>query len=153
MIGSLNKTSWNNSDDIIWRKSWAFPRKRIWDVLASDKAIGIQWNTPREYEALDGKGRKLLLYDRKQHAVTAEVEIQKVEKTNQRSNFSWTNFYASGTKRFFDPPIPLDFSHSIPDLKTLGMGRGSHRNITYEQYRTLTAGRSAAKHRPSNMAV
>lgn len=61
------------------------------DELRSEAGVGRQWNTPREYKSLDGKGRKLLLYDRNRHGITAEVEIQGVQRTDQESGFPWTN--------------------------------------------------------------
>jgi hypothetical protein len=108
------------------------------DEFNSDNGIGLRWNTPREYKALDGKGRKLLLYDGTQPAVTAEVEIREVRCTNEEALFPWTNFYAKETKRVFEPPIPLSRIQTIPTFEEFGTERASHRNITYQQYMMLT---------------
>jgi len=108
------------------------------DEFNSDNGIGLRWNTPREYKALDGKGRKLLLYDGTQPAITAEVEIREVRCTNDKALFPWTNFYSKETKRVFEPPIPLTRIQTIPTFEKFGTERASHRNITYQQYMMLT---------------
>ena len=56
-----------------------------------EKGEWDEWNTPRKYKHLDGKGRKLILYDSKQKALTVEAEIQKVEKMKRVKAYPWKN--------------------------------------------------------------
>lgn len=100
------------------------------------------WNTPREYKSLDGTGRKLLLYDKHQ-GITAEVEIERVERTDVEADYPWTNEFAPGTLRFFEPPIRLDRIRSVKGFEHFGVyrkDRSPFRNITQEQYRQLFHG-------------
>ncbi|MGD0340075.1 MAG: hypothetical protein ABSB78_14945 [Bacteroidota bacterium] len=96
------------------------------------------WDTPQKYEKLDGKGRKLLLYDRINKEIPIEVEIRKVKKTNHSRSFPWSNFFAPGKVHIFCRPIKLERILEIPGFKNFTKSRGSHWNITREQYRQLT---------------
>jgi hypothetical protein len=101
-----------------------------------------EWNTPREYKSLDGTGRKLMLYDRMQKAITVEVEIRKVKRTNRSRRYPWTNFFAPGTVHVLERPIPLARIHRIEGFENFGVhrkDRNAYRNITHEQYRELTS--------------
>jgi hypothetical protein len=102
------------------------------------------WHTPRLYKALDGTGRKLLLYDRERQAVTAEVEIKKVKRIPYRRDFPWCNQFATPPK-IFRPAIPLKLIRSLPGFENFGKhrkDRSAYRNITREQYRQLMKLRS-----------
>jgi hypothetical protein len=104
-------------------------RRREWDC----------WNTPRVYKELDGTGRKLLLYDREQQGITAEVEIEKVEHVPWERNFPSRNVFASDPK-IFKTPILLDHIRSILGFENFGKyrkDRSPYRNVTREQYRQL----------------
>ncbi len=97
------------------------------------------WHTPRLYKALDGTGRKLLLYDRERQAITAEVEIKKVKRIPYRRNFPWSNAFATKPK-IFRPAIPLKLIRSLPGFENFGKyrkDRSAYRNLTREQYRQL----------------
>ena len=100
-----------------------------------------KWNTPREYKKLDGTGRKMLLYDRTRQAITLEVEIQKVSRTNSEPDYPWTNEFAPGTIRVFEPPISLSQLRLINGFENFGVykkDRSPYRNLTHSQYRELT---------------
>ena len=102
------------------------------------------WNTPQKYEKLDGKGRKLMLYDRTREAIVAEVEIRKVEHTKNERDFPWTNFFAPDTLRVYpkSKQTPLGRILRIPGFENFGTGRSSHWNVTHEQYRQMKEQRS-----------
>ena len=100
------------------------------------------WNTPRKYEKLDGKGRKLILYDRTREAITVEVEVRKVKKTNQSRRFSWTNYFEPDTLHVYreSEQIPLSHIRSIPGFENFSRyrkDRTAFRNITHTQYEQL----------------
>lgn len=100
------------------------------------------WNTPREYKSLNGTGRKLLLYDRTRQAITIEVEIRNVKRTNRFRRYPWTNFFAPDTLHVFEPPITLARIRRLEGFENFGMhrkDRNAFRNITREQYRELTS--------------
>jgi hypothetical protein len=120
--------------------SQVFEGSYLAEMKEGKKGIGIRWNTPREYKNLDGTGRKLLLYDRKKQGITAEVEIQSVKRTDVEPGFPWTNEYAPGTLRFFEPPISLSRIRNLPGFANFGLhkkDRSPYRNITHEEYRQL----------------
>src|SRR6266581_7550996 len=60
-------------------KSEVYPDKYIDEMKRGE---WTKWNTPRKYKYLEGKGKKLILYDRELKALTVEVEIQEVNNTN-----------------------------------------------------------------------
>lgn len=99
------------------------------------------WHTPRKYKHLDGKGRKLILYDRTRKALTVEVEIQEVKKTKRAGdNYPWSNKFVPGTLRVYMNPIVVENIRKIAGLENFGVhrkDRNAYRNITYEQYRVL----------------
>ncbi|OPL13431.1 MAG: hypothetical protein AVO39_10620 [delta proteobacterium MLS_D] len=100
-----------------------------------------EWNTPREYKSLDGTGRKLMLYDHIRKAITVEVEIARVERTEREPRYPWTNVFASGTLHVLEEPIPVVHIRSIAGFENFGVHRKdrcAYRNITHEQYRELT---------------
>ncbi len=109
------------------------------------------WNTPRKYEKLDGKGRKLMLYD-KYRGITAEVEIRKVERTRAKY-FPWSNSFAPGTLRVYPKSkwIPLDRILAVLGFEKSGMT--SRWNVTQEQYRQLTESRGKSKKRRATHSV
>lgn len=95
------------------------------------------WNTPRKYRELDGKHRRLLLYDPEEKAITVEVEISKVIQTNEE-DFPWSNEFAPGTLKVYRNPIRIANIQKIEGLDKLCAMRGSHKNLTHEQYQQLT---------------
>ena len=102
------------------------------------------WDTPRTYEKLDGKGRKLLLYDSECEGITVEVEIKKVKHIPWERAFPSSNVFATKPK-VFRTPIPLKRIRSISGFENFGKhrkDRNAYRNITREQYRQLTERRS-----------
>lgn len=96
-----------------------------------------EWNTPRQYKSLDGTGRKLLLYDKNLRAITLEVEIGEVERTNQEVEYPWTNRFAPNTLRVFRTPIPVAKIETMDGFANFVHERAPYRNITHEQYRQL----------------
>ena len=107
------------------------------DVLPTDKA----WRTPRPYKELDGKGRKLLLYDGTANvkAITAEVEIKNVKHIRYARSFPSSNVFA-GKPTVYPSPIRLAHIQTIPGLENFGKhrkDRSPYRNITRVQYRKL----------------
>ena len=115
------------------------------DELPTDK----RWNTPRPYKQLDGKGRKLLLYDSYRGGITAEVEIKKVKHIPYERNFPSSNVFASEPTIFQEKaggevsPIKLGHIRSIPGLESFAKNQSPYRNITREQYRLLVNGANA----------
>lgn len=97
----------------------------------------IHWNTPREYKNLDGTSRKLLLYDRNLRAITIEVEITKVEKTENEKDFPWTNHFLEDSLIIFDPPIPAEVVTALDGFAGFTREHAPYRNITHEQYRQI----------------
>jgi hypothetical protein len=96
-----------------------------------------EWNTPRQYKSLDGTGRKLLLYDKNLRAISLEVEIGGVERTNQEAEYPWTNRFVPNTLRLFKTPIPVAKIETIDGFANFVHERAPYRNITHEQYRQL----------------
>jgi hypothetical protein len=96
-----------------------------------------QWNTPRRYDKLDGKGRKLLLYDPDREAITAEFEIAKVEPKKRRGKFSCQNSIVPNTVEIYRQPIPLSHIKTIPRFRNFTRGMAGAWNVTREEYRRL----------------
>lgn len=133
IAGVVLKIHFGEKSEVYEDRYLAEMKSRMWN----------RWNTPREYKSLDGTGRKLLLYDRTRQGITAEVEIYKVERTDTEADYPWTNEFASGTLRFFEPPIRLGCIRSLKGFEDFGVyrkDRSPFRNITHEQYRQLTEG-------------
>lgn len=119
------------------KKAEVYPDKYLDEMRAG---LWTRWNTPRQYKNLDGTGRKLLLYDRVRKAITVEVEIKSVTKTNSEADFPWTNEFAEGTLHILEPPVPLSEIQMVLDKFT--KGQSPFRNLTREQYRKLIGHRS-----------
>ncbi len=120
------------------KKSEVYEDRYLADMKAG---MWTRWDTPREYRNLDGTGRKLLLYDRTKQGITAEVEIEKVERTDTEPDYPWTNQFAPGTLRFFEPPISLSCIRRLVGFESFGVhrkDRSPYRNITREQYQELS---------------
>ncbi len=96
-----------------------------------------RWNTPQKYEKLDGKGRKLLLYDPFRKEITVEVEIAKVEEHKEPGTFHCRNSFVPGTLKIYRNPIPLSCINAIAGLENFTRGPGAKWNITREQYSRL----------------
>jgi hypothetical protein len=118
------------------KKAGVYSKTYIGEMKA-EMEIGVRWNTPRRIKDLDGKGRKLMLYDKTRQGITVEVEIQKVERIDSDPGFPWSNVFKPGTLRVLDPPIPLSRIRSVPKLESFGKGRAPYYKLTYEQYRML----------------
>ena len=114
----------------------------IEEMKSGDWAV---WNTPRQCKLLDGKGRKLILYDHTRKALTVEVEIKSVKRTDDEEGFPWTNEFVPGTLRVFDPPIPVTEVLVLDAFKGFGKERSPYRKLTQEQYRQLMANRKSMK--------
>jgi hypothetical protein len=98
------------------------------------------WNTPRQYKTLDGKGRKLLLYDGTRKAITVEVEILSVKQTAAEAGYPWTNEFVMDSLHVFEEPIPLSQIQTVEGYENFGVhkkDRSAFRNLTHEQYRKL----------------
>lgn len=98
------------------------------------------WNTPRQCKLLDGKGRKLILYDSTRQSLTLEVEIKSVKKTDNEKRFPWTNEFETGTMRIYPVPIPLIDLRKLHQFENFGIhrkDRSPYRKLTHEQYRQL----------------
>ena len=99
-----------------------------------------KWNTPKRYKNLDGTGRKLLLYDKERKAITVEVEIARVEETNEEQDYPFTNWFAEGTLDVLSKPIGVEVIESIDGFENFTHERAPYRNVTHEQYKLLRAG-------------
>jgi hypothetical protein len=96
-----------------------------------------RWNTPKLYKNLDGTGRKLLLYDKERKAITVEVEISKVEQTNEEADYPYSNWFADGSIRVLKPSIDAKTIESLAGFENFTRERAPYRNLTHEQYREL----------------
>ncbi len=118
-------------------KSEVYPDKYIDEMKRGE---WTKWNTPRKYKYLEGKGKKLILYDRELKALTVEVEIQEVNNTNDELEYPWCNKFALGTLKVYQKPIPIENLRSINGFENFSVyrkDRSSHRNLTQEQYAKL----------------
>lgn len=100
----------------------------------------VEWNTPRKYKHLDGKGRKLILYDRTRKGLTLEVEIQNVKKTNRYKDYPWTNKFVAGTLKVYRKTISAEKIRLINGFENFGVHRKDRspiRNLTREQYAAI----------------
>jgi hypothetical protein len=97
----------------------------------------LTWRTPKKHRELDGKHRKLLLYDPVKKAITVEVEISNVEQANEEEGYPWNNDFAEGTLRVYQNPIAVEHIRTIESLKKLGRGQNAIINLTHEQYRQI----------------
>ena len=95
------------------------------------------WRTPSKYKKLDGTGRKLLLYDRTRQAITLEVEISEVKKTDEYKEYPWSNKFAPGSLKVYKNPIEVANIEKIERFEKYRISRSAHRNLTHEQYRQL----------------
>ncbi len=95
------------------------------------------WKTPGKCKELDGKHRKLLLYDPVKKAITVEVEINKVEKTDEGGGFPYSNKFAPGSLDVYQNPIALENIRKIERFERFGIGQKVYRNLTHEQYKQL----------------
>lgn len=95
------------------------------------------WKTPGKCRELDGKHRKLLLYDPSRSAITVEVEISKVEKTDEEEGFPYSNKFAPGSLDVYQNPIELENIRKIKGFERFGRGQKAYRNLTHEQYKQL----------------
>jgi hypothetical protein len=98
-----------------------------------------RWNTPKPYTGLDGTGRKLMLYDKTCHGITAEAEIGKVKRIPRENDFPYDHIFAPNTLHIFKKPIPLSRIRQLSCFNNFGKDRTPFRNITREEYRSLTA--------------
>lgn len=96
-----------------------------------------RWNTPRRHDKLDGKGRKLLLYDPVRREITVEFEIAKVEPKKGRGKFSCRNSIAPNTVEIYSRPIPLSDIKKISGFRNFTRGMAGAWNVTREEYRLL----------------
>jgi hypothetical protein len=122
------------------KKSGVFDDQYLTEMKNGEWTI---WNTPRQYKSLDGTGRKLMLYDRTRRAITLEVEIKKVSRTDSEPDYPWTNVFAPGTLFVFGEPITLDRIRAVRGFESFGVhpkDRSPYRNMTHEQYRQLRGG-------------
>ena len=99
------------------------------------------WHTPKKYNELDGKGKKLILYD-KNWGLVLEVEIEKVGKIPNRKAYPWSNKFVKDSLKIYKKPIPLKIIKGIPDIdnkfSNFDKCSTSHWNLTREQYEWLT---------------
>ncbi len=98
------------------------------------------WHTRNKCDKLDGKGKKLILYD-KYHGLILEVEIEKVRKTNEESKYPWSNKFVKNSLRMYNKPIPLSIIKKIPDkdnkFKNFDRCQTWSWNLTRQQYEWL----------------
>lgn len=116
-------------------RSGVFPEDYLDEMEAGE---WDDWHTPRMYKHLDGKGRKLILYDRTRQALTVEVEIQEVKKRRGSYEYPWSNQFVPGTLKIYRTPIPATHIRKIEGLEKFGIKeRSAIRIVTQEQYRAL----------------
>jgi len=121
------------------KKSEVYPDKYIDEMRRGEWK---EWNTPRKYKHLDGKVRKLILYDRTRKGLTVEVEIQKAKRTNRYRDYPWTNKFVTGTLKVYRKSISAEKIRLISGFKNFGIHRKDRspiRNLTLEQYAAINA--------------
>ena len=95
------------------------------------------WHTPKKYHELDGRGKKLILYD-KHRGLVLEAEIERVKKIPNRKNYPWSNKFVKKSLKIYRKPIPLQMIKKIPDIddkfSNFDKCSTSHWNLTREQY-------------------
>lgn len=95
------------------------------------------WHTPKKYKELDGKGKKLILYD-KNKGLVLEVEISNVTFIKDRDSYPWSNRFVMSTLRIYGKPILLSTIKHIPDIndkfRNFDKCSTSHWNLTRNQY-------------------
>jgi len=131
-VGIIQKVAFGDWADL-------HPETFIEDLESGARGKWRCWDTPQKYEKLDGKDRKLLLYDSKRKAIVAEAEIRKVKKTNHSRDFPWSNFIAPGKLRVYGKSkrIPLEHILTVPGYENFVRSWSGHWNVTHEQYRRL----------------
>lgn len=120
------------------KKSKVYPDKYIAEMRNGKRK---KWNTPRKYKHLDGKEKKLILYDRTRKAVTVEVEIESVKRTYCGGDYPWTNKFAAGTLKVYQKSIPAEKIRRISGFSNFGVHRKDRspiRNLNHEQYAAIT---------------
>lgn len=95
------------------------------------------WKTPGKCMELDGKHRKLLLYDPSRRAITVEVEISQVIRTNEEEGFPLSNKFVPGSLEVYKNPIKIENIRKIEGFERFGIGQRTYRNLTHEQYKQL----------------
>jgi hypothetical protein len=126
-------------------KSGVLPETYL-SSLKNDEWNG--WGTPSKYKYLDGKERKLILYDPLRKALTAEVEIKKVVFQKSAKDFPWRNRFSPGTLRVYRVPVPVERVRAVKGLENFSVyrkDRTSHRNVTSAQYVALLPGASSSE--------
>lgn len=100
------------------------------------------WHTPKRYNELDGKGKKLILYD-KNLGLVLEVEIEKVGRIANRKAYPWSNKFVKDSLKIYKKPVTLQIIKRIPDIdnkfRNFDRCSTSHWNLTREQYQWLTS--------------
>jgi hypothetical protein len=127
IAGIISKVSFGDKSGVYADRYLDEMRNGKWD----------KWNTPKRYKNLDGTGRKLLLYDKERKAITVEVEISKVEQTNEEADYPFSNWFADGSIRVLEPPIDAKIIESMTGFERFTRERAPYRNLTHEQYREL----------------
>ena len=113
-------------------KSGVYPDKYLEEMR---KGEWTDWGTPRLYKNLDGQGRKLILYDPKQEALTVEVEIKNVKK--EEGEYPWRNKFVPNSLKIYEKPIPVSKLEEIDKFRNFKKGRAPYWNLTHEQYEEL----------------
>ena len=83
------------------------------------KGEWTDWHTPKKYNELDGKGKKLILYD-KHKGLVLEVEIERVKRDPRRrgsNTYPWSNKLVRNTLKIYKKPIPVSTILKIPPTK------------------------------------
>lgn len=112
-----------------------FPGEYISNLL-DWAASGESWNTKIRYAALDGGGKKILLYDPQTKGVTVEFEVSRVERTGSEENFPWSNFIVPNSVEVYPEAIPIEYLVQVPGLASF-QGRPAMMNLKVEQYHSL----------------
>src|SRR3989344_5748933 len=89
------------------------------DIIFSDLVNDYIDEIKEDIFEQDGKGKKLILYDRYKGLVL-EVEIEKVRRDPKRktnSPYPWSNKFVKNTLRIYHKPIPISTILKIPPTK------------------------------------
>lgn len=75
--------------------------------------------------------------NKERKAITVEVEISKVEETNEELGYPFTNTFAKNKLKVLETPIEAKVIEGIEGFENFTHERAPYRNLTHEQYNEL----------------
>ena len=113
------------------------------------------WGTPRNYMKKlveENKKGKLILFDRNIREITAEFEVDRVEKIPDDKDFPYRNYFDQTTFKRFKPQIDEDAILCVPGLESFNSNQSGFRILSKYQYlQLIEAGNDFEKNEDSEM--